>query len=89
MKKKVLMMMVALATLCACDSEMMTEEQIETQSLAASKVEKGYLSEMTLPKGYSDLGIVPQDAQAKMSDEEKNFWSEMNMYNYESKNREL
>lgn len=77
MKKKLILLMVALSTLCACDSEMMTEEQIETQSLAASKVEKGYFSEMYLPKGYSDLGIVPQDAQAKMSDEEKNFWSEM------------
>ena len=54
MKKKVLMMMVALATLCACDSEMMTEEQIETQSLAASKVEKvsGFIT--TPPYGVTD-----------------------------------
>ena len=63
--KKLILLMVALPALCACDSEMTTEEQIETLSLAASKVEKGHLSEMNLPKGYSDLGIVPQDAQAK------------------------
>ncbi len=77
MKKKVLMMMVALATLCACDSEMMTEEQIETQSLAASKVEKANQLVLPIPEGYSALGIIPKDALAKMSAEEKAFWEEM------------
>ena len=77
MKKKLILLMVALSTLCACDSEMTTEEQIGTQSLAASKVEHMGMKGMFIPQGYSPLGSIPQDALSKMSEDEKNFWSEM------------